>query len=90
MNKERIDYLLKAYQEQTITFQEKTEYIKFGMANLNNIIVKSDTLKITLLDDDFPIYKIGKVNKQTNTAKTSDSLNVKCRIYGTIYGVNIG
>ncbi len=67
---------------------EKTEYIKFGMANLNNMIIKSDTLKITLLDDDYPIYKIGKVNKQTNTAKTADSLNVKCRVYGIVYGVN--
>jgi hypothetical protein len=67
---------------------EKTEYIKFGLANLNNIIVKTDTLKITLLDDDFPIYKIGKISKQTSAAKTADSLNVKCRVFGIVYGVN--
>lgn len=67
---------------------ERTEYIKFGMANLNNIIVKSDTLKITLLDDDYPIFKIGKISKQTSAAKTADSLNVKCRVFGIVYGVN--
>lgn len=67
---------------------EKTEIVKFGLSNLNNIIIMSDTLNITILDDDYPIYPIGTVNKQTNTAKTADSLNVKCRVYGVVYGVN--
>jgi hypothetical protein len=40
------------------------------------------------LDDDFPIYKIGKISKQTSAAKTADSLNVKCRVFGIVYGVN--
>ncbi len=67
---------------------EKSEVVKFGMANLSNIIILSDTLKVTIQDDDYPIYPIGTINKQTNVNKTADSLNVKCRIYGVVYGVN--
>ena len=67
---------------------ERSEVVKFGMANLSNIIILSDTLKVTIQDDDYPIYKIGTINKQTNAAKTADSLNVKCRVYGVVYGVN--
>ena len=69
---------------------EVTENMKFGLANLNNFYVaKPDTFNILIKDDDYPVYTIGKINKQTNVSKTADSLNVKCRVYGTVYGVNL-
>ncbi len=69
---------------------EVTENMKFGLANLSNFyIAKSDTFNVLIKDDDYPVYTIGKINKQTNANKTADSLNVKCRIYGTVYGVNL-
>ncbi len=69
---------------------EVSENMKFGLANLSNFkIAKSDTFNVIIKDDDYPIYPIGKINKQTNLNKTADSLNVKCRIYGTVYGVNL-
>ena len=69
---------------------EVTENMKFGLANLSNFyIAKSDTFNVLIKDDDYPIYPIGKINKQTKINKAADSLNVKCRIYGTVYGVNL-
>jgi hypothetical protein len=60
------------------------------LANLSNFYVaKPDTFNVLIKDDDYPIYNIGKINKQTSLNKTSDSLNVKCRIYGIVYGVNL-
>jgi len=41
------------------------------------------------LNDDLPIYNIGTINKQSNANKTADSLNVRCRVFGTVHGVNM-
>ena len=70
---------------------ELTKKVYFGLGNLSNtkITKNKDTLIITLLNDDLPIYTIGKINKQTNATKTADSLNVRCRVYGTVHGVNL-
>ncbi|MEY4315047.1 MAG: hypothetical protein RI977_424, partial [Bacteroidota bacterium] len=70
---------------------ELTKKIYFGLGNLSNskITKGKDTLIVTLLNDDLPIYKIGTINKQTNANKTADSLNVRCRVYGTVHGVNM-
>ena len=69
---------------------EVTENMKFGLANLSNFyIAKPDTFNVLIQDDDYPVYSIGKINKQTKAGKTADSLNVKCRVFGTVYGVNM-
>ncbi len=70
---------------------EPTKKVYFGLGTLSNakIAKGKDTLIITLLNDDLPIYNIGTVNKQTNANKAADSLNVKCRVFGTVYGVNM-
>ena len=70
---------------------ELTKKIYFGLGNLSNskITKGKDTLIVTLLNDDLPIYSIGTINKQTNANKTADSLNVRCRVYGTVHGVNM-
>ena len=45
---------------------EGTEYAKFGLINVSNTtIVKPDTFRITILDNDLPIYPISTINKQT-------------------------
>jgi hypothetical protein len=68
---------------------EGTEYAKFGLISVSNTnIVKPDTFRITILDNDLPIYSIGKINKQTKTDGQPDSLNVRCRIQGVVYGIN--
>lgn len=70
---------------------ELTKKVYFGLGNLSNskITKGKDTLIVTLLNDDLPIYTIGKINKQTNANKTADSLNVRCRVFGTVHGVNL-
>ena len=70
---------------------ELTKKIYFGLGNLSNskITKGKDTMIVTLLNDDLPIYSIGTINKQTNANKTADSLNVRCRVYGTVHGVNM-
>ena len=70
---------------------ELTKKIYFGLGNLSNskITKGKDTLIVTLLNDDLPIYSIGTINKQTNANKTADSLNVRCRVFGTVHGVNM-
>jgi hypothetical protein len=68
---------------------EGTEYAKFGLINVSNTtIVKPDTFRITILDNDLPIYPIAKVNKQTKADGQVDSLGVRCRIQGVVYGIN--
>ena len=45
---------------------EGTESMKFGLINVSNIIIaKPDTTRIMILDNDLPVYSIGKINKQT-------------------------
>jgi hypothetical protein len=70
---------------------EPTKKVYFGLGTLSNakIAKGKDTLIITLLNDDLPIYPIGTINKQVNANKAADSLNVKCRVFGTVYGVNM-
>jgi len=70
---------------------ELTKKVYFGLGNLSNskITKGKDTLIVTLLNDDLPIYNIGTINKQSNANKTADSLNVRCRVFGTVHGVNM-
>lgn len=68
---------------------EGTEYAKFGLIDVSNTnISKPDTFRITILDNDLPIYTIAKINKQTKSDGQVDSLNVRCRIQGVVYGIN--
>ena len=68
---------------------EGTEYAKFGLINVSNTtIVKPDTFRITILDNDLPIYPISTINKQTKADGQADSLGVACRIQGVVYGIN--
>lgn len=70
---------------------EPTKKVYFGLGILSNSKVQKgkDTLIITLLNDDLPVYSIDKINKQTKAGKVLDSLNTRCRVYGTVYGVNL-
>jgi hypothetical protein len=69
---------------------EGTEYAKFGLINVSNVIIsKPDTFLITILDNDLPFRNIGVINKQTKSDGQVDSLNVRCRIRGVVYGGNM-
>lgn len=69
---------------------EPTEKIVFGLGKLSNVTIsKPDTFTIFILNDDFPIYNIGTVNKQSGVNRTLDSANVKCRLRGIVYGGNV-
>lgn len=69
---------------------EPNEKILFRLLNFSNAVVqKPDSLIVTILNDDYPIYKINTINKQTSAAGTPDSANVRCRTFGTVYGVNM-
>lgn len=69
---------------------EATEKIMFSLGKLSNVTIQNpDTFTITLINDDFPVYPIGTVNKQSGVNRTLDSANVKCRLVGTVYGGNM-
>lgn len=69
---------------------ESTEKIYFVIENLSNTkILSPDTFVITIISDDLPLYSINKVNSQNNAALTADSLNVKCRVTGTVLSGNL-
>ena len=69
---------------------ELNKTIYFGLGGLSNTVVNNkDTLIVSLINDDLPIHKISTINKQNATTGVADSLNIRCRVYGTVYGVNM-
>lgn len=69
---------------------EINKTIYFGLGSLTNVLVDNkDTLIINLINDDLPIYNIKTINKQNATTGVADSLNSRCRVYGTVHGVNM-
>ncbi len=69
---------------------ELNKSIYFGLGGLSNTIVNNkDTLIVALINDDLPIYKISTINKQNAATGVADSLNIRCRVFGTVYGVNM-
>ncbi len=55
----------------------------------NAKIGKPDTIRITILDDDAVEYTIKKVTTSKLSSGVADSLNVKCKLRGVVYGVNL-
>lgn len=69
---------------------EPRESAIFVLENLSNTkVLKPDTFVIIINNDDLPFYPIAKVNTQKNTNLTADSLNVKCRVAGTVLTGNL-
>lgn len=69
---------------------EPQEKIYFVIENLSNTrILSPDTFVVTIINDDLPLYPIGTVNTQSGSALTADSLNVKCRVTGTVLSGNL-
>jgi len=56
----------------------------------NAKIGKPDTLRISIVDNDLPEYKINKLTFGKAPNFILDSLNVHCAIRGVVYGVNMG
>jgi len=69
---------------------ESQEKIYFVIENLSNTrILSPDTFVVTITSDDLPLYPIAKVNTQSGSALVADSLNVKCRVTGTVLSGNL-
>lgn len=69
---------------------EATENIIFGLGVLSNVkVLSDDTLNITIINNDFPIYPIGTVNAQSLPNRANDSANVKCRVRGVVHSTNV-
>lgn len=69
---------------------EPREKITFVLENLSNAsVLKPDTFDVFINNDDLPFYTIAKINTQSNAAKTADSLNVKCKVAGTVTTGNL-
>ena len=69
---------------------ESREKVLFVVESLfNTTVLKPDTFEIVINNDDLPLYPIATVNAQTNAARTADSLNVKCRVTGTVLTGNL-
>jgi hypothetical protein len=72
-------------------FSEKSkDAVIFIRNSFNARIGKPDTIRITILDDDLPEYKISTVTNSKSPNFIPDSLNVKCAIRGVVYGTNLG
>ena len=56
----------------------------------NAKIGKPDTIRISIIDNDLPEYKINKLTSSKAPNFVLDSLNVHCAIRGVVYGVNMG
>ncbi|MEZ4804024.1 MAG: Calx-beta domain-containing protein [Bacteroidia bacterium] len=72
-------------------FSEPTkDAVIFIRNSFNSRIGKPDTIRITILDDDLPEYKIATATNSKSPNFIPDSLNIKCAIRGVVYGVNMG
>jgi len=58
--------------------------------SFNAKIGKPDTLRISIVDNDLPEYKINKIIACKAPNFTPDSINVRCAVRGVVYGVNLG
>ncbi len=68
---------------------EINKTIYFGLGSLTNVLVDNkDTMIVNLINDDLPIYKVSTITKQ-NASGVADSLNSRCRVFGTVHGVNM-
>lgn len=68
---------------------ENPERMVFTISSLtNSTIGKPDTLTVTLLSDDLPAYKIRQISR-LNSNGVNDSINVRCRVFGVVHGVNL-
>lgn len=68
---------------------EGAETAVFTLQNATGgcVIGLPDTLTAVINDNDFPIYPIGLITTQDANGMP-DSMNVRCRLLGTVYGVN--
>ena len=68
---------------------EATETAIFVLSPFVNAqLGKPDTLRITILDNDLPEYTLAKLTTE-KTVGIADSLNVKCKVRGLVYGINL-
>jgi hypothetical protein len=68
---------------------EQPETMVFTLSSLtNSSIGKPDTLRVTLLSDDLPVYKIRQVTTE-NANGVADSIGRRGRIYGIVHGGNL-
>jgi hypothetical protein len=69
---------------------EPLENALFNLGILSNVkIQKPDSFNIYIVNDDLPVYSLNTITKQNKAGKVADSLNVKCRVYGTVHGGNM-
>ncbi len=69
---------------------ENLEKAVFGLGVLSNIVIqKPDTFTINISSDDYPLYSPTLISKQNKAGRVADSLNVKCRVTGTVHGGNM-
>jgi len=68
---------------------EAPERLIFTISSLtNSTIGKPDTLTVTMLSDDLPAYRIRQISR-VNSNGVNDSVNVRCRVFGVVHGVNL-
>ena len=75
--------------------QDGNKTFVFALRNPAGLLLSADSLfTLTVTDDDapvvneYPLYTIARV-RGNNTGGQPDSLNVKCELRGTVYGVNL-
>lgn len=68
---------------------EGLETADFELQNATSgcVLGANSTFNASIDDNDFPVYPIGLIST-TDTAGVADSVNVTCRLVGTVYGVN--
>ena len=72
------------------TSEMKEDAVFIIRTSFNAKIAKPDTIRISIIDNDLPEYKINKVSTCKAPAFVVDSLNVRCALRGVVYGVNLG
>lgn len=82
-----IDFTVPLINDQLFETSERATFILGALANIK--LLKPDTLRVNIISDDLPLYSINKLRTQSGTNKVSDSLNVRCRITGTLHTGNL-
>lgn len=82
-----IDFTVPLINDNLFELAEQAVFVINNMSNTT--ILKPDTLKVRIISEDLPQYTIGRIRTQSNANRTADSLNVRCRITGTVHTGNL-
>lgn len=81
-----IDFTVNLINDSEFENRERAVFILGALSNIK--LLKPDSFTVNIVSDDLPLYSINKLRAQSGTNRIQDSLNVRCRITGTLHSAN--